>query len=391
MAPFALMPEKYRYYEYEFERYWHFFQVWGRVGYNPQTSAEVRKREFRRRFGNAGPHLEAGLHRASQVLPMIVAAVYPYNLFPTTRGWAERQSLGVKLSDYARNEGTDVEQFENFADAARRILEGSTTTKRTPDATSRWFDETADAILASVRAAEASLGGKRSNEFDSTITDLKISAQLARFHARRAFAAVHFNLFKRLQSPAELRAAAREERAALAAWRELVTAAGDRYHFDLAMGARNFSLCGHWRDELVKLEAALKELEAQAGFSDSASQEKVWQPATGGDREPPRVEHERVRTPRPGQPLRIVARVTDPSGVQSARLRYRHVTQFEDYATLDLQPSDQPNVFTATVPGDFLVPQWDFMYFLEVTDKAGNGANWLDLTKEMPYVIVKLK
>ena len=36
-VPFALMPAKYRYYDYEFERYWHFFQVWGRLGYNPAT------------------------------------------------------------------------------------------------------------------------------------------------------------------------------------------------------------------------------------------------------------------------------------------------------------------------------------------------------------------
>lgn len=90
MPPFALMPEKYRYYEYEFERYWHFFQVWGRLGYNPHTPADTWRREFQRRFGSAAPPLETGLHRASQVLLMIVAAVYPYSLFPTTRGWAER-------------------------------------------------------------------------------------------------------------------------------------------------------------------------------------------------------------------------------------------------------------------------------------------------------------
>ena len=106
---FDLMPAKYRHYDHEFERYWHFFQVWGRIGYNPATPAEVWQREFQRRFGAAAPHVEAGLHRASGVLPMIVAAVYPYRLFPTTRGWAERQSLGPALADYAKNEGTDIE------------------------------------------------------------------------------------------------------------------------------------------------------------------------------------------------------------------------------------------------------------------------------------------
>src|SRR5260221_7126790 len=189
-APFDLLPAKHRYYDYEFERYWHFFQLSGRLGYNPETPADLWHHEFQRRFGAAAaPHVEAALHRASQVLPMIVAAVYPYSLFPTTRGWAERQSLGATLAQYARNEGSDVQQFESFADAAKRIVAGGVTARRTPEATSRWFDETADAVFASIQRAAATVG-TRGNEFDSTITDVSMLASLARFHARRSLAAV---------------------------------------------------------------------------------------------------------------------------------------------------------------------------------------------------------
>lgn len=391
MAPFALIPEPYRYYDYEFERYWHFFQVWGRLGYNPHASAEIWEHDFKQLFGSAGPHVAAGLHRASEVLPMIVAAVYPYKLFPTTRGWAERQSLGVNLEDYSKNEGTDTEQFENFIEAARRIVAGGITAKRTPDATSRWFDATADAILKEVSAAEATIGSKRGKEFDATVTDLKILAQLARFHARRAIGSVHYNLFKRSLKLGELYAATLEERKAVAAWRELVTVAGNRYSFDLAMGARNFSLCGHWRDELKLLEAGLKELEEQCCPPDEATlQTVVWSPRTTGDRSPPDVEHVRLLTVRAGEPVKIVARVADPSGVARVRLRYRHVIQFEDYETLDLQPTGKPDEYAATVPGTFIVPEWDFMYFLEVIDQAGNGLCWPDLARETPYVIAKV-
>ena len=35
--PFDLLTPAHRYYDYEFERYWHFFQVFGRLGYNPKT------------------------------------------------------------------------------------------------------------------------------------------------------------------------------------------------------------------------------------------------------------------------------------------------------------------------------------------------------------------
>jgi hypothetical protein len=392
-TPFDLMPAQYRYYDYEFERYWHFFQVWGRLGYNPDTPAEVWQREFRRRFGvAAAPHVEAGLHRASQVLPMIVAAVYPYSGFPTTRGWAERQALGTSLAKYAANEGTDVGLFESFDAAAKRILAGEATAKVTPDATSRWFDATADAVLEQVRAAEAAIADKRGKEFDSTMTDLRILAQLARFHARRSLAAVHYNLYKRGQRRAELFAAIRGEHEAFAAWSDLVAAAGDRYTFDLVMGPARFDLAGHWRDELPQLKANLVELEGQRRVADDAiAKERVWTPRTTGDLAPPTIAHERVLTAPTGQPLQIIAHATDPAGVRSLRLRYRHVTQYENYQTLDMQPTGQPDEYAATIPGEFLGPQWDAMYFIEAIDGAGNGTIWPDFRREPPYVFVKLK
>jgi hypothetical protein len=322
---------------------------------------------------------------------MIVAAVYPYSAFPTTRGWAERQSLGPSLAAYAKNTGSDVQQFESFEEAARRLLAGGVTTRRTPDATSRWFDATADAILASVRAAESAAGPRRGKEFDATVTDLKILAQLARFHARRSLAAVHYNLFLRGQRLAELYAATLEAKASVEAWRGIVTAAGDRYHFDLAMGARNHALSGHWRDELVRLENDYKDLEGMCCPPEASwLSEKVWQPAPAPTAGFPRIEHTAPTGVRPGTPLRLVVRALDPAGVASVTLRYRHVTQFEDYATLPMEPTGEPAEYAATVPAAFLVPEWDFMYFVEVTNRAGRGTQWPDLAQAAPYVILRL-
>ncbi len=402
-APFQLLNPGYRWYEYEFERYWHFYQVWGRVGYNPKTASDVWDHEFRDRFGEAGPHLEAALHRASGVLPMIVAAVYPYRLFPTTRGWAERQSLGNTLAQYAANEGTDVEQFESFADAAKRLATGGATAKRTPEITSRWFDETAVAILTDVGMAEAAYRAQgsglkarestsasaKSKEFETTVADLRMLAQLARFHARRAMAAVFYNKFKIRSEPDNLLLAVEEERAAVEAWRELVRAAGDKYTDNLAMGACNFSLCGHWRDELTSLEKGLTQLDRQL-VELGVAQRKLFFDTIEKSR--PVIDAERVTTGRAGQPLRITARVSTPLGVAAVRLHYRSVTQFDEYQIRDMQPAaGQPGVYTATIPGDALNPKWDFMYFIDAVDRADSGAIWPDLLKEAPYVIVKLQ
>ncbi|MBI2480466.1 MAG: hypothetical protein HYV60_18115, partial [Planctomycetia bacterium] len=137
--PFQLLTPAYRHYDYEFERYWHYYQVWGRVSYNPDAGRELWEREFSRRFGSqAGLTVMEALHRASWILPRIVAASYNYQYFPTTRGWAEMMRLG-DLPQYAEGTGTDIEQFQSYQESAQQILSDQFTAKRTPLDTSEWL------------------------------------------------------------------------------------------------------------------------------------------------------------------------------------------------------------------------------------------------------------
>ena len=122
--PFDILNPAYRYYDYEFERYWQFYRLWGRLSYNPETPAEVWEHEFTTRFGpQAGPPVSKALQLASQVLPRIVAASYRYSNFPTTRGWAEMNRQG-SLPEYAGEQGSDIQQFLNVRDEARSIVAG---------------------------------------------------------------------------------------------------------------------------------------------------------------------------------------------------------------------------------------------------------------------------
>ena len=159
--PQDFLNSKYRYFDYEFERYWAFYRVFGRLSYNPQTTADVWEHEYVERFGaEAGPHVMKTVQLASRVLPRIVAASVPYSMFPTTTGWPEMMHLG-SLPRYAQQEeGSDIQQFMNVREEATSILEGTDTAMRRPEETSRWFAETSDAILAEVAAAERALGGR---------------------------------------------------------------------------------------------------------------------------------------------------------------------------------------------------------------------------------------
>jgi len=386
----------YRYYDYEFERYWHFFQVFGRIGYNPATPAEVWQREFQRRFGkDAAPYVEKGLHRASWVLPRIVASCYPYGYFPMTRGWAEKQRLG-DLPDYAMAEGSDVQQFASFDEEARNLLEGIETAKTRPPETSRWFARAAADIVENVAEAERHVGSHRNKEFDSTMVDLKVLANLASFHARRIPAAVSYCTYKRTKDVAALDDAMAHEQSAIAAWRQLVAAAGDVYADDLMMGARSAALCGHWKDELAALEkgfAALQRQRSQLPSVHVVHQElasKHVAPATTAGGEAPVVVSSPIAAAKAGKPLTITAEVRSPSGVKWVRVRFRSVTQFEDFQTRPMLPTGKKDQYQVVIPAEQVVPQWDFMYLIEVMDNQGRGHIYPDLNKETPYVVVRL-
>lgn len=399
--PFDLLKPQYRYYDYEFERYWHFFQVFGRIGYNPKTSPEIWQKEFEFRFGkNAAPIVEKALHQASWVLPRIVASCYPYSCFPTTRGWAEKQRLG-DLPDYAKAEGSDIQQFASFDEEAQILLKGGETAKILPSTNSRWFEQTSTDINKLIADAEKAIGKDRNKEFNSTVTDLKILSNLALYHSRRIPAAVSYRLFERTQNVSALDDAIAYERKAIEAWRQIVAAAGDVYADDLMMGVREAEfmnmvhhLSGHWKDELGYLEKGLATLEQKRhdfkadGIVEAAPHYKAASIENYNTQF--QITHIPVTIAPYNKPLKISIKVSTSAGVKWVRLRYRNVNQELDYQTLPMVPTGEKDTYQAIVPTGQINPKWDFMYFVEMMDNKGNGRIYPDLNKETPYFFVKL-
>ncbi len=402
--PFDLLNPQYHYYDYEFERYWHFFQVFGRMGYNPKTSPDVWQKEFELRFGKkAGPLVETALHQASWILPRIVASCYPYSGFPTTRGWPERQRLG-DLPVYAKAEGSDIQQFANFDEEAQILIEGGETAKMLPSASSQWFEQTSADINKLIASAEKAIRNNRSKEFNSTITDLNILSNLTLYHSRRIPAAISYRLFERTQDVSALEDAIAYERNTIEAWRQMVAAAGDVYSDDLMFGIHLLEgipqgtvigdLDGHWKDDLVYLEKGIVNLEQKLrdfkpeGTVKSAPQYKVAANADNGELF--QVSHHTVTSAPVDKPLTVSVKVSAPAGVKWVKLRYRNVNQHQNYQSLQMLPTGEKKSYQVVVPAELINTKWDFMYLIEVMDNNGNGRIYPDLNNETPYIIVKL-
>jgi len=392
--PRDFLNARYRYYDYESERYWAFYRLFGRISYNPSTAPDVWKQEFARRFGPAAaPHVENALKLASRVLPRIVAAGMSYQMFPTTAGWVEMMHLGG-LPQYAlQEEGSDAQQFISFRDEAASIFEGTDTAMRRPEETSRWFATTSAAILAEVAAAERSLSGKvAGNEFRSTMTDAKILAALARYHSWRQLGGVNYCLYKQAGDLGAFDEAISDERNAIQAWRELVKAAGDFYIDDMSFGSSTRSFPHHWKDELPRLASEFARLLAERKSATGRAGVATFRvrPSDNDPQPPKMIFVEGRQVAMPGRDFAVKAKVTAPTGVKSIRLRYRHVNQKEDYQSVDMTFNPRSGTYDGAIPDAFIDPRWDLMYFVEIVDHKGVGRNYPDLEVETPYKVVSV-
>jgi len=396
-TPLDFLNSRYRYFDYEFERYWAFYRVFGRLSYNPEAMPDVWEQEYVERFGaDAGPHVMKAVQLASGVLPRVVAAGVPYNMFPTTQGWPEMMHLG-SLPRYAQSEeGSDIQQFMNPREEATSILQGTDTAMRRTEEISHWFAESSDAILAEVAAAEKALGEHAStnNEFRSTITDVKMLAALARYHSWRQLGGVNYDLYKQAGDLTAFDAAIVDERKAVQAWHELVDAAGDFYVDDMWFGPTGRSFPHHWKDEMKSLDAEFSQLLAErqaAGARPDAKPARIPErdahpqlPVVTFVQRPPAVAI-------PGQDYAVQVRVNAPAGVKWVHLRYRHLNQTEDYRNADMALDSQTGLYTGNIPAAFVDPHWDLMFFVEIVDRAGNGRIYPDLEVETPYLVTSVK
>ena len=108
------------------------------------------------------------------------------------------------------------------------------------------------------------------------------------------------------------------------------------------------------------------------------------------DRTPPQVRVERPTKAIPGKDLIVRAAANDASSIKWLRLRYRHLTQFEDYLTVPMRLSTENGLYEGVIPGQFIDPEWNLIYYVEALDTHGNGRIYPTLDSEQPYVIVKV-
>ena len=399
--------KSYEHYRWEYERYWLNYMLFGRLGYNPDASPEVWRRELRRRFGKSDLHVEEALTTASRILPLLTVTK-PFSA-SIWRYWPEMNTGGpidayaaIQPSDYGQfyaikpweeSEGwLDEEWASGFSGFVQDAVAGKLEAKWTPIQVSRQLAGLANRSLASLDKAAKAGGKTAAAEFRSTALDIQILAALARYHAEKTLAATHLEFFHVTSAPGRLSQSLKHIRAAAGHWKKLVALTDGVYRGKLVFGRGSWfrkigNHAGHWKDSLPEVLADVAYIEDMA-TKHGAEGQKEYEifPGESVPTHTPRVDHTRVRKAAPGKQLQIKVKVSSTNPPVDVVLHHRAMNHHLDWQSISMKHAGEGR-YEAVIPARFVPARYDLLYYIEARTKNG-GTLWPSWREEVPYVVV---
>ncbi len=230
------------FWKWEFERYWLFYRLWGRLSYDPATPESAWMDEMKKRFGPAAPDVMDVYQSASQVINEIVAV---HLADPNMYIWPEINPGGL-VDAYAQVLPSDWRYVATVSEAVRNRLNRNASAKQTPPETAEWFDDIAHRVDTALERARAKVK-PMNREWLSSEPDFRVLALMARYHARKQRAAYALTFFDETADPVALASAKRELTSGVAIWQDLVKLTDGLYPEQMAFGPDDI---GHWKDKL---------------------------------------------------------------------------------------------------------------------------------------------
>jgi hypothetical protein len=374
--------------KWEEERFWMWYTVFGRLGYNTSADPGIWKDEFTARFGEkAGEKLEQALAFASKIVPFITTVHMPVH--PSLRYWIELNTGWALFSDnnldkpksydfvtgisYGSAEPSDHGLFYGIDEYAADLTAGTLQGKYSPLQSAQLLDDLAEQTLSLLKDAEDA-GVESGAEYLAMRVDLAMLCDLARYHAEKMRAALALALWRAGKGEGYLSDTSVLLDSAMNFWKSLSDRGLENYHHDL-----NFSSAGSetrrgtWADLTCELEADRKTLDGLLQENHIAVKPELtgcYSPLKIA-LEPGHLAADFPETICAGQPLRIELRMSSLGLAEAAPiLHYRHTDQTEGlFHALAMERSALG--YAAVIPGEYITKDWDLQVYITVQGPSG--------------------
>ena len=380
-------------------KYAYAYCVLGRAIYNPDSSADARKRYLRRALGAAAEGGEAALALSSRILPMIANAHMPSS--SNSSFWPEMYTnQSIVMADTSdpysdtpepKRFGTvspaDPQFFSTIDECADELLEDRRGARYSPVEVAGWLEQLAqdsEANLATVDALAV-----KTAVFTQWSVDIAIQNNLGRFFAAKFRAGVLYTIYARTADPAALEEAQKAYGNALAAWKKIADLANNVYRPDLTFGYAPH-LRGTWRDRTAAIERDIAAMAKATVLAPASSATAVIVAALSAPhRDALLLQHKPVKRFRAGLPVVIQAGLP-PDTPGKLSLIYRHVNQAAKWATQEMESAGLN--FSTAIPADYAAAPFPLQYYFEAQLDSGGTALYPGLSRDYsapPYFVIR--
>ncbi len=363
----------------EIQRYWMFDLLFGRLGYNPDTPAEVWERELRVRFGTGAGAVGELYRVGGKILPLLTTVLqYSASMW----GFWPEMFAGRSLEEDIRIEPSDPTQFYRVNEYVEDTANGRLCGKWTPPHYAAHLRQ----LAAETRDALSALGTESPSddpELRGTRLDFAIVADLADYHACRLLATTHLAFYHQTENSAHLQAARQALQQAEPHWASISAAADGVYHSYLIFGREQHR--GHWKDRLKVVQDDLEAID-QLLEADAESGSPLF--FEGGDihPDPPDITFTPPLEAKPDSDLILRMHARSDATVETVRCYYRIANQVLSFECIDTESVNDG--YSATIPGTYIDGQWDLMVFFEFVYADGGACRWPDWRLNTPYIVI---
>ena len=227
-------PDHMNWYEFEDERYWFWYLLFGRLGYDPTCDSGAWNREFNHRFGSdAGADVLDAVSESSHYLPFITAAHLPS---ASVFGWWAERDTGGLLDAYLEVEPSDLAGFYGASEYVEDYLADAVRAKLTPLQIAERLERHANAAEAALDRADGSVQSEARAEYRGIEADVRLCSGLARYHAHKLRAGLDLAFFYMAGAADRLQSARVHMQSARDQWQAIVDHTEGLYDDEMIFG-----------------------------------------------------------------------------------------------------------------------------------------------------------